>query len=173
MMNKISLNNLKDFKIFDNIDEDTLKKFHKKISIKNFNKGNTIIKEGEEGDSILFLIKGDISISQAITLNTTIHNSNDNREKELIRINSEKQNFSFGEVSLLNSDKKRTATVKTNTECVVAELKFLDIFSISEKNKDAGYILMKNIGTIITKQLITSNNRVLKLTTAFSLIIDD
>jgi len=142
------------------------------MSIKDFNKGATIIKEGDNGDSILFLIKGDISISQALTLNTIKHKINDNREKELIRIHSDNHSFSFGEVSLLNTDKKRAATVKTNSECIIAELKFLDIFSICEQDKSTGYTIMKNIGTIITKQLIESNNRVLKLTTAFSLIID-
>jgi len=173
MKNEINFNTLKDFKIFDNINEEILTKFHAKMLIKKFKKNSNIIKEGEEGDSFLFLLKGDISISQAITLNTNMQNINDNREKELIRINSKNQNFSFGEVSLLNADKKRTASVKTNSECLIAELKFIDFFNICEKNKEAGYVIMKNIGTIITKQLISSNNRVLKLTTAFSLLIDD
>ena len=143
MKKEISINDLKNFKIFETVNEKYLKKFHEKMSTKCFNKGATIIKEGDNGDSILFLIKGDISISQALTLNTIKHKTNDNREKELIRINSEEQSFSFGEVSLLNTDKKRTATVKTNSECIIVELKFLD--NSKQINLQSNFFNLKKI----------------------------
>ena len=43
---------------------------------------------------------------------------------------------------------------------------------ICNANNDVGYKLMKNLSEIISKNLISSNNKVLKLTTAFSLLID-
>ena len=74
---------------------------------------------------------------------------------------------------LFNTDKKRTATVKANSKCLVGELQFGDLFNICDKDNYVGYVIMKNISSIITEQLIQSNNNVLKLTTAFSLIVDD
>ena len=43
---------------------------------------------------------------------------------------------------------------------------------ICNGNNTVGYKVMKNLSGIITKNLINSNNKVLKLTTAFSLLID-
>ena len=74
---------------------------------------------------------------------------------------------------MFSIDKKRTATVKANTKCEIARLGFKDLFEICELNSDVGYKVMKNIGEIITQHLIKSNHKVLKLTTAFSLLIDN
>ena len=46
-------------------------------------------------------------------------------------------------------------------------------FEICNNNTDIGCKVMSNISKIITKHLIKSNHKVLKLTTAFSLLIDD
>ena len=173
MKNNLDINLLSRFSIFEELDKKNIKKFTDSIKIKSFKKNEPIIKEGNSGNSILFLLEGDISISQALTLKTIKHELSDNRQKELIRISSENSYFTFGEVSLFNPDKKRSATVKALSNCKIGKLPFKDIFNICNSNHDVGYILMKNISKIITKQLINSNHNVLKLTTAFSLIVDD
>lgn len=172
MKKKIDTKQLSEYKIFENIEQKSLESLAEKMKIKSYKNKQTIIKEGEEGKTILFLISGDISISQALTLKTNEFEHLDNREKELIRINSNEQKFSFGEISLFNNNKERTATVKTNSECVIGEINFKDLFEVCEANNLTGYQVMKNIGHIITKQLIVSNRNVLKLTTAFSLMVD-
>ena len=92
MKNKLDITTLKDYPIFNNLKENEINIFSKKITIKKFSKNEIILKEGEEGNSVLFLLEGDISITQALTLKT---NKFDNREKELIRINSNTQKFTF------------------------------------------------------------------------------
>ena len=89
-----------------------------------------------------------------------------------IKIDSNDSAFTYGEISLFNKDKRRTATVKANSECSIGKLKFTDLSEICNKNTKVGYQIMKNVGEIITKQLVRSNNNVLKLTTAFGLMID-
>ena len=173
MNNELSLNQLKKYSQFENIIDSEINKFLKKISIKQFSVNDVIVEEGTAGNSILFLIDGEISITQALTLKTNKEEESDNREKELIRINSNNKKITFGEISLFNSDKKRTATVRAQSTCTIGELNFDELFKICESNHSVGYKIMKNISTIITKQLISSNNNVLKLTTAFSLIVDD
>ena len=172
MKKEIEISNFEKYLIFRKINKSDIDIFKKKISLSSYGKKEIIIKEDDTGKSILFLIKGSISISQALTLKTNQYNYNDNREKELIRVNSEKINFTFGEISLFNKDKKRTATVKATSDCLIGELTFDDLFKICESNNSVGYQIMKNISELITKQLIQSNDNVLKLTTAFSLMVE-
>ena len=173
MNNKINVKKFDQYPIFDELSLTEIKNFTDKMEINNYNKDEVIIKEGKPGNSILFLLNGKVNISQALTLPTNKFNNQDNREKELIKLNSEKNTISFGEISLFNIDKKRTATVRASTNCEIARLGFNDFFEICNYNNEVGYRIMKNISKIITKQLIDSNYKVLKLTTAFSLLIDE
>ena len=161
------------FPIFKNLETKEIEYFVKKIDINNYVSNEVIIKEGDNGNSILFLLDGEINISKALTLPTNKYKELDNREKELIKLNSKNDAISIGEISLFNIDKKRTATVKAITNCKIARLDFEDLFEICNNNTDIGYKIMSNISKIITKHLIKSNHKVLKLTTAFSLLIDD
>ena len=161
------------FPIFKNLDSKEIECFVKKIDINNYVSNEIIIKEGDNGNSILFLLDGEINISKALTLPTNKYKELDNREKELIKLNSKNDTISIGEISLFNIDKKRTATVKAISNCKIARLDFEDLFEICNNNTDIGYKVMRNISKIITKHLIKSNHKVLKLTTAFSLLIDD
>jgi len=166
-------NKLNKYPIFSNLIDSEIKKFEEKIEIITFKANDLIIKEGQEGKSILFLFEGDINISQALTLMTNKSENEDNREKELIRLSSSEHDISLGEISLFSIDKKRSATVKAIKKCIVGRLTFEDFFEICDQNNDVGYKVMKNIGKIITKHLMKSNHKVLKLTTAFSLLIDN
>ena len=78
----------------------------------------------------------------------------------------------LGELALFSPDKKRNASVKAIENCKIASITFNNIFEICNENNAVGYKVMRNLSEIITKNLINSNNKVLKLTTAFSLLID-
>ncbi len=171
-MNTIDINQLTKYLLLKDISIKDVKIIQDNILLTNYKKNEIIIKENDKGKSILFLIDGDITISQALTLKTNDYDYNDNREKELIKVNSKNVFFTFGEVSLLNEDKKRTATVKANSECIIGRLNFDKLFNICEEDNKVGYQIMKNIAEIITKQLIRSNKNVLKLSTAFSLMVE-
>ena len=171
-MNTIDINQLTKYLLLKDISIKDVKIIQDNILLTNYKKNEIIIKENDKGKSILFLINGGITISQALTLKTNDYDYNDNREKELIKVNSKNEFFTFGEVSLLNEDKKRTATVKANSECIIGRLNFDKLFNICEEDNKVGYQIMKNIAEIITKQLIRSNKNVLKLSTAFSLMVE-
>ena len=66
-----------------------------------------IIEENEDGDSLLFLIKGDISITKSLTLleNKNLEDS-DNIEKEFTRLKADEEKIVMGEVSLFSNKKK-------------------------------------------------------------------
>ena len=165
-------NYLNTFDIFNNLSEDEIKLFTNHLKIEKYNKNDTILTEGEEGNSLLFVLEGEIIITQALTLVTNKIDMNDNREKQLIKLNSKDHEIMLGEIALFSPDKKRNATVKAVIDCKIASLSFKHIFSICNKHNSVGYKIMKNLSEIITKNLINSNHKVLKLTTAFSLLID-
>ena len=165
-------NNLKEFEVFNDLDNNQIELFIEKLKTISYRKNDIIMHEGEEGNAILFLIDGEIKITKALTLATNKSEINDTREKEFIRCKSQ-DNIVIGEVSLFSKDNKRTATVKALSNCDIAYLNKEDFFKICRENKDVGYNVLNNLMKIITERLINTNHQVLKLTTAFSLIIDN
>ena len=112
----------KKFKIFNNLGIDEIKVFLKKIDNKSFKKNEVIMHEGDTGETLLFLLDGEVNITKALTLSTNKNNDdNDLREKEFIRVNSD-HNVIIGELSLFTEDSKRSATVKALTDCKIAYL---------------------------------------------------
>mgnify|MGYP001160854963 FL=1 len=169
---KLDNNRMQKFNIFNGLNHDETKLFLDKMKSKSYKKNDLIMKEGDTGHSLLFLLDGQINITKALTLSTNKNdNDNDNREKEFIRSKSE-HNIIIGEISLFSKDSKRTATVKALTNCNIAYLEKKDFFEICDKNPSVGYKTINNLTQIITQRLIDTNHQVLKLTTAFSLIMD-
>ena len=169
---KIDSNKIQKFEIFNGLNNDDIQLFSKKMQFKSYSKNDIIMQEGDDGHSLLFLLNGEINITKALTLSTNKNNDDDNREKEFIRCKS-KYNIIIGEVSLFSEDSKRTATVKALTDCEIAYLEREDFFKICNDNPSIGYKAINNLTKIITKRLIDTNYQVLKLTTAFSLIVDN
>jgi len=163
---------LNTFDIFNDLSENEIDLFTGQMKTIKYKKNDTIISEGDEGNSLLFILDGEIVITQALTLATNKLDEGDNREKQITNLNSKDHKIMLGEIALFSPDKKRNATVKSIVDCEVVRLPFNKIFSICDENHSVGYKLMKNLSGIVTKNLINSNHKVLKLTTAFSLLID-
>ena len=168
----MNIENLNNFKIFDGLSNKDIDLFIKKIKPKSYRKNEMIMKEGKSGDSILFLLSGEITITKSLTLSTNKDESRDNREKEFIKCKAE-DNTILGEVSLFSSDHKRTASAKALTDCNMGLINKKDFFDICNTNTQVGYRVLKNLIEIIAGKLINTNHQVLKLTTAFSLVIDN
>ena len=164
--------NLNDFKIFDGLNNTEISLFVKQIKSKSYHKDEMIMKEGKSGDSLLFLLSGEINITKSLTLSTNKNEDKDNREKEFIRCKAE-DNIILGEVSLFSSDHKRTASAKALTKCNIGLIDKKDFFDICNTNTEVGYKVLKNLIRIISGKLINTNHQVLKLTTAFTLVIDN
>jgi CRP-like cAMP-binding protein len=169
---KIDSNKIQKFEIFNDLNNDDIQLFSEKMQFKSYSKNDIIMQEGDDGHSLLFLLNGEINITKALTLSTNKNNDDDNRQKEFIRCKSE-YNIIIGEISLFSEDSKRTATVKALTDCEIAYLEREDFFKICDHNSSIGYKAINNLTKIITKRLIDTNHQVLKLTTAFSLIVDN
>jgi CRP-like cAMP-binding protein len=163
-------NNLGNFRVFSDLSEEYLEKFHKTVEIKNFKAGAKIFNEGDVGDSIYLLLDGEVEINQALTLQLS-KGDYDTREKSIIRLRSDISPC-FGEMSLFGNHNKRTAGVRAISDCKMAVIMKDDLFSICADNPDLGYTVMLNVAAIVTDNLVKANQNVLKLTTAFSLILE-
>ena len=155
------------YSLFNNFTEKELEKFIKKIHNKNYGTNQIIIKENDIGDSIMLLLNGTIIISKALTIKV---NKIEEREKEFIELSSNQNPF-FGEISIF-SNNKRTATIKAKTDCELGILYNKDLIKICKEDHEIGYKIMTNISKKLIEDLLVTNQQVLKLTTAFSLILD-
>ena len=88
---------IKDYSLFDGLTKIEIEKFLSLMVFKTVPEKEIIIKEGDDGDTIVLLLSGEVSITQALTLKNKKAIS-DNREKVLIRIDSSSNPF-FGEIS--------------------------------------------------------------------------
>ena len=161
---------LKKFTIFSDLTDDELNHFDEALKEVRIEKGQQFITEGEEGDCIYLLLEGEVQINQALTLSMNKSES-DNREKAILKLSSD-INPLFGEMSMFNDGDRRTANVRAETTCVLVKLDKSDLYNICEKNPNIGFKVMRNLGRIISGNLIKANQNVLKLTTAFSLILE-
>jgi len=161
---------LKKFTIFSDLNDDELNHFGYALKEVQIEKGQQFITEGEEGDCIYLLLEGEVQINQALTLSMNKSES-DNREKAILKLSSD-INPLFGEMSMFNEGDRRTANVRAETTCVLVKLDKLDLYNICEKNPKIGFKVMRNLGRIISGNLVKANQNVLKLTTAFSLILE-
>ena len=158
------------YPIFNGLEEKQIGHFEEVTKVKTFPSGEVIFEEGDVGDSLYLLLEGEIEINQALTLQLS-KGDYDTREKAIINLSSDIHPV-FGEMSLLGSDDKRTATVKAITECEMGIIMKNDLFAICQSDPDIGYVIMRNVASIVTDNLIKANTNVLKLTTAFSLILE-
>jgi CRP-like cAMP-binding protein len=95
--------------LFSELNEQELKLLLRRVQIKTFQKDDFICQEGERGDSLYILSRGEVAITKQ-TL----------RGKEVL-IRNLKEGDCFGEFGYF-TDQKRHATVKAVTECEIFEI---------------------------------------------------
>ncbi|MEE8335370.1 MAG: cyclic nucleotide-binding domain-containing protein [Candidatus Neomarinimicrobiota bacterium] len=166
----MKIEQLKNFGVFEGLSENELNEFQNVLHTEHMEPGQQFITEGHEGDCIYLLLNGEVEINQALTLAMN-KGEGDNREKAIIKLSSDYKPL-FGEMSMFNEGDKRTANVMALTACDLVRIDKTDLFTICENFPKIGYKVMRNFGKIISKKLEKSNQNVLKLTTAFSLILE-
>ncbi len=95
--------------LFSELDEQELQSLLPQVQSKTFQEGSLICREGERGDSLFVLSRGEVSIIKRT------------REGREVSIRSLKEGNFFGEFGFF-IDRKRHATVKAITECEILEI---------------------------------------------------
>jgi len=156
--------------LFDGLKEEEIAVYRPASKLVNYAAGDTIMNEGEKGNTLLILIKGTVTISKKLTL--LGDDKGDTKDKTFITLTDEIKPF-FGEMALLMDESLRTATVTATTDCEIVVMEKEPFQKVCKENPPIGYQIMKNIAKKLATNLERESKNVLKLTTAFSLVLEE
>lgn len=146
---------LKTVSLFKDIKKtEDLKKIATVLSHKHAKKGDFVIKEGDEGDTLYIMKEGSVQI-----LKRTL----ENEEYTIVNLASTKNMcFFFGELALLDND-KRSATIIANTDCDFYILKRKDFETLGDKQPTIGLKITREISKILAGRLRKANADIITL----------
>ncbi|NUQ82865.1 MAG: cyclic nucleotide-binding domain-containing protein [Bacteroidetes bacterium] len=168
MQARLTVEDLRQIPMFHGLDDSKLEKLLAIISYETYEPGVKLILDGEYGDCVYLLLKGEVEITKMMTMLPA--QGFQAPEKSLIRLNGSFKPF-IGELSLFDEQAKRTATVSTLTHVLVGVIKRHDFLVLADQDSEIGYHVMLNIARTMATRLQKANTDILKLTTAFSLAI--
>jgi CRP/FNR family transcriptional regulator, cyclic AMP receptor protein len=125
---------------------DVLRLVVRALSPLQVNKNERIITEGDPGDEMYILLKGEIEISKYTM------------EKEQFTVAKlrDSMNVFFGEQGLVDQD-KRSASVTALTDCELLVLTRDKFRLLAEEHNDVGYHMTLEIAEILSKRLRKAN----------------
>lgn len=157
--------------IFAGMSREQLQRVWSIIELKHCPPGEVIVQEGAAGDAMYLLLEGEVEVSKSLTL-MVAKGSMDTRDKALDRMSAAHGPF-FGEMALLGDNHQRTATVRTLTKCTLGILRRSQCMALCQEDPQLGFVLMRNIASTLATRLDKANKDILKLTTAFSLVLQE
>ncbi len=165
----IGIDKLRDYPIFHDMSDEQVEAAARSIRLIRYKKNTQIWTEGEEGDDVALLLSGEIVITQRLTLFTAGGREAEERDKSLIRLSAEMRPV-IGEIALC-AHVPRSASVIAATDVTLGHFTAEELEAEISRDPHFGYLLFRNLASIIARRLITANQNVLKLTTAFSLAV--
>lgn len=145
--------------LFQELTPDELNMMDKIVTMESFAEGQKIVKEGEKGDKLYMIIKGDVEI-----LKSTIFG-----DEYTCDFLPESKHLFFGEFSLLDAD-VRSATVKAITPVEALVLKRDTFLPFCESHKAIGYKIMKVIAMRLASRLRKADRDIVTL---FEALVDE
>ena len=161
---------LKKVTLFKNLDESQIKKIMTIMTLSEIKKNEMITREGEHGDSMFILLKGEVEISKSLFI-SPLSSAESLQEKALNRLTEDQHSF-LGEMALFLDKPERSASIRAVRACTLAVLQKNELLKMLDKDTTIASIIYKNIAAELCKRLIKSNKDILKLTTAFSLALE-
>ncbi len=164
------IQHLKNCPLFKGVTEEEIAVYRPATRQVSYKAGEAIMTEGKPGDTLVILIKGEVTISKKLTL--LGDEETDTKDKTFITLNDESRPF-FGEMAMLMEDSIRTASVIASTDCEMVIMEKDAFKAASIKHPSVGFQVMENIAKKLAANLERESKNVLKLTTAFSLILEE
>jgi cAMP-dependent protein kinase regulator len=115
-------------KLFKGLSSEEFHEIVEKLSLRHYEEDTIIVQEGDPGDSLFIVVRGEVRVL-----------TKDSQSREVVLAQLTEGDF-FGEVSLLTG-RPRTATIITNQDSELLELKRSDIDSIIEKHPNVRHVL--------------------------------
>lgn len=130
--------------------------------------GETLVREGEQGETLYVILKGEVEVSKNLTL--PMESAGSTQQEKALTRHSDRDRAIFGELVLFE-DQTRSATVRCLTDCVFLELDKGAFLELAADNPEIGYHLFKNLSQMLSARLRRANNDIIKLTTALSIAL--
>jgi len=147
------------FKMFHDNDE-VIKKIANMCKEKTFSKGKSIIKEGEYGDELYIIMKGELDI-----VKKTLQD-----EKYVVTtLNADMGGISVGELAMIDND-MRSASVVAKTECPCLVINRDDFIKFGDENPELGIKITRAIASQLSGKLRKANTDVITL---FSALVEE
>lgn len=157
---------LRKISLFQDLEESEIQQVMSRTITRNFPAGAVILQEGETGDSLFIMCRGEVEITKALTL---VLDEDTPREKVMIRLRAE-DGVCFGEMALLENE-ARSATVTASSDCSLQELHQQEFLALIRKNPQMGLKILLNLAQVLSRHLRKSNQDVIKLTTALAIAL--
>ncbi|MBT3228614.1 MAG: cyclic nucleotide-binding domain-containing protein [Candidatus Marinimicrobia bacterium] len=164
------IQHLKNCPLFKGLTEDEIAVYRPATKQVSYKEGDVIMTEGQTGETLFILIKGQVTISKKLTL--LGDEEADTKDKTFITLSDEYRPF-FGEMAMLMEDSIRTATVSASSDCEIVIMSKTAFQEACAKHPAIGVQVMENIAQKLATNLERESKNVLKLTTAFSLILEE
>lgn len=155
----IKLQLFKEFKADNETDRRILKEVYEETSVKYYNAGDVILKEGDVGEDFFILMEGKVKVLRDTMAGDKI---------ALADLSSEMGIF-FGEAALIGAD-TRSATVMATTDCRVRVISGKKFKEICEKEPVLGYRVMYCLAVKMRESLKKTNN---DMTTLYEALFDE
>jgi CRP/FNR family transcriptional regulator, cyclic AMP receptor protein len=162
---------LKKVTLFENVTTDDLRKVVDVLILKKCQKGEDIIHEGDKGNSIYFLLEGQVNINKKMTL-ISRSDEKSQMDKVLIKLKDSDHPF-FGEMAICTEGEVRSATVTAETDCLVGELSAENVHKMVNQHPIFGLRFYQNLSGVLADRLRKANYDILKLTTALTLALEE
>jgi CRP/FNR family cyclic AMP-dependent transcriptional regulator len=133
-----------------------------------WSEGDTVITEGEMGETMYIIYSGSVKVSKRLTL-PQFSDERGHSEKTLIRLDATEP-IVVGEVAMLTKA-ERSATITATKECMVLEIYGSDLAKLCEGDTQIGFKIMGNLAQLLSDRLRQANRDVVRLSTALSVAL--
>jgi len=154
--------------IFQDLNDEEIEHITRILTPRDFQADETIMKEGEAGESMYVIAAGEVSITKALTMR---FGKGDYRETEKTMSKLAARDYAvFGEMALITED-VRSATIVALTDCTLYEIKRDDFMSLARGEPELGFKIMLRLSELLSKRLKKTGEDVIRLSTALSIAL--
>ena len=133
-----------------------------------FKAGETIMREGEQGESMYFFVEGEVDVTKNLTLKLGDRDFA-TADKSMTKLSSQWVSV-FGEMSVFGPE-PRSATITASTDCVLYSVNRAEFTQLCDEEQKIGLAILRRIAAVVCSRVRKSNEEILKLSTALSIAL--
>lgn len=159
---------IKKIYIFKDLTDQEIESIAQIMTHREFHTGDTIMKEGELGDSMYIIADGEVQVVKALTMK---FGEDDFREAEkTLTVLKADDHVVIGEMALITTA-ARSATITASTDCTLYEITRDDFLNLGQAKPELGFKVTIRLAELVSLRLKTSDETVIRLTTALSIAL--